>query len=124
MNQQGTNAPFMYIEQPELQVPTINMQSEFHSSTDVHSEKEEVAEQSETDELNTFKKLSIKEKISYLMNLPEEIPAIHCEVASATDTHEGIMIEADDQEVTLRVYGEAYQTFKIKDIETIRLLGF
>lgn len=114
----------LYIEQPELQGPKVVMQEQFASAH--HSQPEMVKDKVNHAPLKevSFQKLSIREKINYLLNVPEQIPALRCEVVTESDTWIGVVMEIGETDVMLRLRRNGIQHVPIEDITAIRLIGF
>ncbi|MEI3605783.1 CotO family spore coat protein [Pseudogracilibacillus sp. SE30717A] len=118
--------PLLYIDQPNFQKPKAYMQENYVGLTIDHViEKEKnVEEPIRKDRNSSFKQLTVSEKIDYLVNVPNEVAQIRCEVVLEDKNIRGTVIEEDKEEITMKVLGRENKKIKKEDIKNILLLGF
>ncbi len=117
--------PLLYIDQPELQGPKAYMQDDYVGLTGNEIINEEVTPTEKVQvESHSFKQLTINEKIDYLVNLPSEVPRIRCEVEMDDGKFKGLIVEENEQDITMKIFGRENKQIKKADIKNILLLGF
>src|SRR5690625_2713269 len=113
--------PLLYIDQPELtQKPRAYMQEDYSGKTLTT----EQSNSKENKPNGSFKNLSIDEKIKYLVELRSEVPRIRCEVITDDLEYKGIITEANEAEITLRVVCRGHKEIQRRNISNINLIGF
>lgn len=132
--------PLLYIDQPQIQKPKAFMQ-EYYYDTKAKAQIEEDSERERTEDttaesehdltedsseaqVNSFKTLSIDQKIHYLLELPEGLQAIRCEFITTERKYRGVLLEANEASVKLRVLGQEHKSIQKADLQDIRMLGF
>src|SRR5690625_5217630 len=95
--------------------------------------EEEAEERTETAEANSdqvvknshFNDLTIEEKVTYFINMPDNAPVVRCEVDTEERKYRGTIVDSKDDLVFMRVGRRASTTeIPLKDIQEISLLGF
>lgn len=124
--------PLFYIEQPNIQQPHARMQMDFISVRPKRIEgvkrgiKDKkilyTPEHRSTDAY--FKDLTIGGKVDYLINLPQQMPAITCEFITAKERYRGIALEEASGTLLLEIAGMGTEAINLTEIEHIRMLGF
>lgn len=99
------------------------------SDRDEDREKDFEMEQAEkeTNEKNqTFKEMTLIERVHYFLNMPEHIPKMKCEVETEESRHRGIIIDFKDNIVIMRTGSRMMATKEIPfdDIKSIQMIGF
>lgn len=145
-------SPLLYIHQPMLKPPKAAMQSNYRtpnhstellmheeteekalSNQDVNDnetnphmdDKKELHHMIDTQEGVKFNDMTLKEKVSYLVSVPEHMPSIKCIVKTAERTYEGVITEYKENLVYIRIGRHASSiSVQLDEIESIRLLGF
>ena|SRR5690625_1695806 len=114
--------PLLYIDQPELtHKPKAYMQADYNGK------KSTTMEQKDEEENNfegAFKDLSIDDKINYLVDLPQEVPRIRCEIITEEQEYKGIITEKNEEEIIFRVFGRGNRVIQKNKIKNIHLIGF
>lgn len=120
--------PLLYIEQPEMEKPKAVMQEVYDGQVEKKVNKTEKQTKSEyPDEkysTESFQRLSIPEKITYLLSLPTEMPRLKCRIHTKEATYSGIVLEEENEEIIFLQYGHKRRRINKKAIEQIQLLGF
>lgn len=117
--------PLLYINQPNLNKPKAYMQDHYKSEKKMDTEKIDVEHSIvESDQQQSFEKLTIPAKIEYLVNLPSELPSIKCEIITDEKTYRGILIDEQNEVVVLRMLGRENKKIEKKQILKISLIGF
>ena len=120
MSKMSGNEPLLYVAQPQLEKPVSEMQGEYIS----FYEKEEV-EQVPEEKMpeGSFKTLSIEEKITYLLNLPNEFIQMKCKIETGDETFRGSILERTEDKIEMIQSGRKKVTIPISNIKTIELIG-
>lgn len=126
--------PLLYLDQPTLAKPKAYMQESYFKPTSVQEEddtfesfepKKNVTNDSASDSSDSsFKDLTIEEKITYLVDLPNEVPSIRCEVETDKQKYRGIITDYVDDEIKLKIFGREDQWLHKEEIVNIHLIGF
>lgn len=126
MEQGQITRPMMYIEQPELRHPRALMQAQFasahHSPPESRTKNKNEVHASHRDA--PFQELSIEEKITYLLHVPEQMPALKCKIITEEETWIGVITDVEEADIVLRVRGNRKEFIAKADITAIRLIGF
>jgi len=123
------NTPLMYIIQPELEPIFSSMQKSYvlkkkkkkvEKNQERHVEKEEkIAVEIEKKPITSFSMLTNEQKIQTLLNLPESLKHISCNIRTKNDeSYFGKITECKDGYVTIDS-----NKVKFDDIENITLIG-
>lgn len=123
------NTPLMYIIQPELEPVFSSMQKAYvlkkKSKKEVknqeqHEEKrKKIEKEVEKKPITSFSMLTNEQKIQTLLNLPESLKHISCNIRTTNDeSFFGKITEYKDGYVTIDS-----NKVKFEDIETITLIG-
>lgn len=105
--------PLLYIDQPTLKKPQGQMQQYFQSSNVKRKKKE-----------HSFKQLHVREKINYLLELPAQLPKLTCDVITAEDSYRGIIMQATEDEIKMRLQNRKQIKLSIDQITDIQLISF
>lgn len=148
-----TRRPMMYIEQPELPDPIAPMQQEYHSTNqllsipkeqrdeerqnDIHQEPREKAIAEETtssessDEDSTqkssqaFDRMTMEEKIDYLIAPSKFLPKMNCKISINNINYRGKVLAREDNQIVFEEKRLAKRhLFDLTDIDEIKLIGF
>ncbi|MBU5267484.1 CotO family spore coat protein [Virgibacillus proomii] len=93
--------------------------------------KQEKLEETEKSDLShegkkqSFKDMSIEEKIEYFLNAPNFAPRLKCEVKTSQRTYRGVITGSEGNDVFIRTGNRSTSTrISLEDIKHIKLLGF
>src|SRR5690625_3521042 len=116
--------PLLYIEQPLHQKPKVFMQVDYMSNlneTKSHQNKEV----SKTESYHRFNSCTIQEKISYLLNMPSEMPRLKCEIVTIDGSkYVGNIVEDEGEYVKVNLHGKLGKQVNKENIQHIRIIGF
>lgn len=131
MESERINEPLLYIDQPIFQKPKAYMQENYLGvKTD---DKEKVEEQngiqveslkSKREGHDSFKDLTIAEKIKYLIDIPSEVPKVRCEVLTNENRYRGVLIDENQENIVLRIFGRQNELVEKEKILSIKMIGF
>lgn len=103
-------------------IKKVRTESVYKSSTEiVDEENEEINEQKERRD-KPFQKMTIEEKLHYLVNRPEYAPRLTCEVKTEKRAYRGIILNYQDEIATIRS-GKRKIEIPGTTIKQIRMLG-
>jgi|SRR5699024_77238 len=102
------NEPLLYIEQPDFTQPEAQMQGSFRSSNE---EKQE-------------EKSAVQKKIDELLNLPEEIPVMTCEILTKDEHVNGKIMIQDEATITVLLANKEEKIMRKKDVTAIHYISF
>jgi len=72
-----------------------------------------------------FNDLTIEQKVTYFINMPDNAPVVRCEVDTEERKYRGTIVDSKDDLVFMRVGRRASTTeIPLKDSQEISLLGF
>lgn len=121
--------PLLYIEQPHIEQPLAYMQQTYYGeckeeeSSHVEAEQSVETEIIEADE-KRFDRMTISEKITYLLRVPKEVPPLKCVIYTKEGNFQGVISDVDDTTVTIKRFGRHDARVKQDDIVQIKLIGF
>lgn len=120
--------PLLYIEQPNLDRPLAYMQQSYYGTKVENNSQSEIKEESvaTTDEYGEkrFERMSVEEKIAYLLDVPEEVPPLKCVIYTREGNFQGIITAGDETTVTIKRFGRHDARVNKGDIVQIKLIGF
>jgi len=102
------NEPLLYIEQPEFAQAEAQMQGSFRSSNE---EKEE-------------ERSDVQLKIDELLNLPEEIPMMTCEIVTKDESMNGKIKKQDNSTITVLLANKEEKIISKADVTAIYSISF
>lgn len=115
MRTMQTNEPLLYIQQPDMKKPKLNMQVDYHTRT----------EPAKVNRGNKrFKQYSIAEKIHYLLHFPKGMPQVKCEVITKDSVYRGWLIKENETHLWLKNFKRREEQIAIRDILDIHLISF
>lgn len=114
------NEPLLYVDQPTLQPPKSNMQSEFKSERT--SSQAETINKDESLDIS-FQHLSIEDQITYLNNVPHDLFQMKCKFTTKHKTYFGKMVEKDKETIEIVHSGSQKVKVNIDELEEIQLIG-
>lgn len=110
----------------ERPIKRIRTESVYKSSTEIgdkEKEKEETNEHEQKERRDKpFQKMTIEEKLNYLVNRPEYAPRLTCEVKTEKRAYRGIILNYQDEIATIRS-GKRKIEIPGTTIKHIRMLG-
>lgn len=111
-------------KQDEKPIKRIRSESVYKSSTEiVDEEKKEIKEHEQKERGDKpFQKMTIEEKLNYLVNRPEYAPRLTCEVKTEKRAYRGIILNYQDEIATIRS-GKRKIEIPGTTIKHIRMLG-
>lgn len=120
--------PLLYIDQPNIDRPVAYMQQSYYGTKVENNSQSEIDEKSvaTTEEYGEkrFERMSVEEKIVYLLDVPEEVPPLKCVIYTKEGNFQGVIIAADETTVTIKRFGRHDARVKKSDIVQIKLIGF
>ena len=112
-----TNEPLLYIDQPELTKPKVNMQTEFYTGKPQQLNRQQK-------ENKRFIHCSLNEKIDYLLNLPHGVPQMKCEVITEQTFYRGKLIKEEEKTIWIEDMRRKRHFILKSDIKDILLISF
>lgn len=108
MNDHIENQPLLYIVQPEFPPVTTKMQDSFRCNY-------------QTKEIETS---PIQETIDELLDLPNEIPTMTCEITTEHSIYEGRVVSQDEKSIQVILTNQEKTNIEKKDIQSIHYISF
>ncbi|MGP4072131.1 CotO family spore coat protein [Piscibacillus sp. B03] len=124
MEDRRTKPPLLYIDQKQNSSPEVSSQSFYYSAQQQSKEKNNVRAAKESSR-SRFQSLSTHEKVNYILNLQETLPALKCKVMTKQGTFTGVIEERKDDTVSLIVTElPRRRIIKTEDLLDIQIVGF
>lgn len=102
------NEPLLYIEQPAFAQIQAQMQGSFRSNNEEKGEG----------------KSAVQLKIDEVLQLPEEIPVMTCEVVTKNKSINGKIIRQDEATITVLLANKEEKVVSKEDVMDIRFISF
>lgn len=102
------NEPLLYIEQPKFTQPEAQMQDSFRSSNEVKRDE----------------KSPIQQKIDELLDLPEEIPVMTCEIVTKDESVNGKILKQEETTITVLLANNEEKIISKEDVTNIHYISF
>lgn len=88
-------------------------------------EETEKSDFSHEEKKQSFKNMSIEEKIEYFLHTPNFAPRLKCEIQTSQRTYRGVITGSEGNDVFIRTGNRSTSTkISLDDIKHIKLLGF
>ncbi|MFC4386878.1 CotO family spore coat protein [Gracilibacillus marinus] len=114
-------SPKLYIHQPKLQSPFVQMQGVFKTTTLNDETTEKVLDK----EKKRFRDMTVKDKVEYFASIPVHLPRVRCEVVTERRKYVGFIHGYQNSMVMIKTASKIDEVaVPIDQINEINIVGF
>ncbi|MET3683359.1 hypothetical protein ABID56_001454 [Alkalibacillus flavidus] len=125
MPEKQAKPPLLFISNPPAIDPVVQAQSQYYSSEEKSLAPAEDEAHESPNKRRKFHDMTIDEKLRYMVDMPDVMPKMKCEVKTDQQTYIGTVEQCDDNQLVIRTADQGFRVKMKRDqVEDVRLVGF